>query len=209
MIWNEDRKTWNWAKNLQERIRAQEPYSKKNTLEICNPPFDAQRSNNVLLDILWFFEKNLRIELREMRIKACHILLGTGNDFVLPPVIVKFIYFDDKNNVYKSRKSLKKMKNKINDWNIYINEHLPKVDAELKNEAQKQSFITSTNNCKVSVLVSKANNTIVYRRINYTSDLANVPNAIKRRDASDKRKLEKDNNGKSICSPGMKRVNQQ
>ena len=141
--------------------------------------------------------------------KACHIFPGTGSDYVLPSVIIKFIYFDDKNNVYKSYKLLKKEENEINDRNIFINEHLPKFDAELKNEANKQGFITSTNNCKVSVLVSKANNTIGYHRINYTSDLANVPNAIKRKDASNKHKHEKDNDGKSICSPDMKRFNQQ
>ena len=71
-----------------------------------------------------------------------------------------------------------------------------KNDAELKNEANKQGFITSTNNCKVSVLVSKANITTGYHRINYPSDLANVPNAIKRKGTSNKRKLEKDNDGK-------------
>ena len=75
---------------------------------------------------------------------------------------------------------------------------MPKVDAEMKNEANKQGFITSTINCKVSVLVSRANSTIGYHRIHYKSDLANVPNAIKRKDASNKRKLEKDNDGKSI-----------
>ena len=36
-------------KNLQDRIRAQEQYSRKDKLDICNPPFDAQRSENVLL----------------------------------------------------------------------------------------------------------------------------------------------------------------
>ena len=60
-----------------------------------------------------------------------------------------------------------------------------------KNEANKQGFITSTNNCKVAVLVSKANNKIGYHCINYTIDLANVLNAIKRKDDSKKRKLEK------------------
>ena len=117
-------------KNLQDRIRAQEQYSRKDTLDICNPPFDAQQSDNVLLDTLWFFGKYLGIRLHETRIKACHILHGTGNDYVLPSVIIKFFYFDDKNNVYKSRKLLKKGKNEINDRNIYINERLPKVDAE-------------------------------------------------------------------------------
>ena len=194
---------------MQDRIRAQEQYSRKDTSDICNPPFDAQRSENVLLDTLWLFEKYLGIRLHETRIKACHILPGTGNDYVLPSVIIKFIYFDNKNKVYKSRKLLKKRKNEINGRNIYINEHLSKVDAELKNEANKQGFITSRNNSKVSVLVSKANNTIEYHRINYTSDLANVPNAITGKDASNNLKLEKDNDGKSICFPDMKQVNQQ
>ena len=155
---------------MQNRIRDKEQYSRKDTLDICNPPFDAQRSENVLLDTLWFFEKYLGIRLHETRIKPCHILPGTGNDYVLPSVIIKFIYSDNMNNVYKSRKLLKKRKNEINGRSIYINEHLSKIDAELKNEANNQGFITSTNNCKVSVLVSKANNTIGYHRINYMSD---------------------------------------
>ena len=36
-----------------------------------------------------------------------------------------------------------------------MNENLPKYDAEIKAEAQKQGFVTSTKNCKVSVLVQK------------------------------------------------------
>ena len=152
--------------NLQDRNRAQEQNSRKDTLDICNPPFDAQPSNNVLLDTLWFFEKYLGIRLHETKIKACHILPGIGNDFVLPSVIIKFIYFDDKKDFYKSRKLLKNKTKEVNDRNIYINVHLPKFDAELKNEANKQGIITSTNKRKKSVLVSKANNTIGYQRIN-------------------------------------------
>ena len=40
-------------------------------------------------------------------------------------------------------------------------------------------------------------------------DLANVPNAIKRKNAGKKSKSGKDNDEKSICSPDMKRVNPQ
>ena len=97
----------------------------------------------------------------------------------------------------------------INDRNIYVNEHFLKVGAELKNEANEQGFIFLTKNCKISVLVLTVNNTIGYHRIIDTIDFFNVPNAIKREDAIKKRKLEKDNDGKSICSPDMKRVNQQ
>ena len=163
---------------LSNKICKTEFVLKSNTVEKTRWRFlthHLMRSENVLLDTLWFFEIYLRIGLHKTRIKACHILPGTGNDYVLPSVIIKFIYFDDKNNVYNVYKLLKKRKNKINGRNNYINEHLPKVDAELKNEANKQGFITSTNNCKVSVLVSKANNTIGYHRINFNvSTLSNV-----------------------------------
>ena len=64
--------------------------------------------------------------------KKSRILTATGNDYVLPSVIIDFIYFDDKNNVYKSRKLLTKTSNEINDQNLYINDHLPEVDAKLK-----------------------------------------------------------------------------
>ena len=121
--------------------------------------------------------------------------------------MIKCISFGDFNKFYKSRKLLKKWKNEKNDRHIF--QKFPKIDAELKNKADKQGFITSRNNCKVSVLLSKANNTISYHRINYTGDLATVANAIKRKNASKKRKSEKDNDGKSICSPDIKRVNQQ
>ena len=101
------------------------------------------------------------------------------------------------------------MKPSKNNRNIYIDKHLPKIGAELKKEASKQGFITSTKNCKICVLISKANNTIGYQCIIYRRDLVYVPNPYKRKDACDKRKLENDNDWKLISSPDMKRVNQQ
>ena len=54
-------------KILNDRIRSQEQYSRKDTFDFCNPPFDALRSNNVLLDTLWFFESEyIRLMKREL-----------------------------------------------------------------------------------------------------------------------------------------------
>ena len=150
---------------MQERIRAQEQYSRKDTLDACS---------------------------------------NVGRLLQLFTLTIRTMF-----TIRQVTQIIKEKEKQINDRDIYINEHLPKIDAELKNEANKQGFIISTNNCKDSVLVSKANNRIGYHRIKYTSDLANVPNAIKRKDVSNKRKLEKDNDGKSICSSEMKRFNQQ
>ena len=58
----------------------------------------------------------------------------------MPSVIIKLIYVDDKNNnIWKSRKLNKTNKNEINDQNMYMNEHLPNVYAELNNGANKFS----------------------------------------------------------------------
>ena len=85
---------------------------KKRHVRHYKPPLDAQRSNHVLLVTLWFFDKYLAMRLHETRIKAGPILPGTGNGCVLPSVTIKFVYFNDKNSVYKLRKLFKR-ENKI------------------------------------------------------------------------------------------------
>ena len=95
----------------------------------------------------------MNIRIGEERILACHILPGTGNKDRYDSVICKFVHFDQKDTVFGARRKLKNVK--YNNANIYMNENLPKYDAEIKAEAQKQGFVTSTKYCKVSVLVQK------------------------------------------------------
>ena len=61
-----------------------------------------------------------------------------------------------------------------------MNERLPKFEAELRAESNRQGFITSTKNCSVSVLVKRNNNDTGYHNINQISGLENVKNPIKR-----------------------------
>ena len=139
--------------DINERLRAQERYSRKDSIIICNPPFDSNDNRHVLENTLWFFDAYLNIRIGEERIVACHILPGTGNKDRYDSVICKFVHFDQKDTVFGARRKLKNVK--YNNANIYMNENLPKYDAEIKAEAQKQGFVTSTKNCKVSVLVQK------------------------------------------------------
>ena len=88
----------------------------------------------------------------------------------LPPVICKFLYFDDKNNVYSKRWHLKKKNNPINRKNIYINESLPEIEASIANEAKKRNMIVSTHNCVVSVLVENGINKPKFMRVNELKD---------------------------------------
>ena len=107
---------------------------------ICNPPFDSKDQRNVLENTLMFFDKYLGIKFRENRIKASHILPGTGSH-VFDSIISKFVYFDEKDRVFGAKKKLKKVKNPLNNLNMYINERLPKHEAQIKSEAKKMGIV--------------------------------------------------------------------
>ncbi len=97
---------------------------------VANPPFNAKVSQNLTHDCIKFVWHFLGISLSEVRIKACHVLPGNqGGNY--PSVIIKFIYFDDKNAVYAARRHLKKVKHPVNKRYIFINERIPKDEAEL------------------------------------------------------------------------------
>ena len=93
--------------DMNERLRAQERYTSKDCLIICNPPFDPRDSKNVLKNTLRFFSDFLKINLR---IKACHFLPGTANGDQYDSVICKFVYFDEKDRVFGARRKLKTAK---------------------------------------------------------------------------------------------------
>ena len=124
-------------KNINDRLRTQKRYTRKDSLLIVNPPFEARQIFNVTHETLKFFEKFLVVEITEDSIKACHIIPNSGKEFQLPTVICKFIYFADKQSVYEKRKRLRKTKNRINNKFIYLNEPLPEYEAQIKNEAKK------------------------------------------------------------------------
>ena len=167
-------------KHINDHLRAQERYTRKDSLIIVNPPFDARQVCNVTHETLKFFEKFLGVEITEDSIKACHIIPNSGNEFQLPTVICNFIYFADKQSVYEKRKRLRKTKNRINNKAIYLNEPLPEYEAQIKNEANKRNMITATHNCAVSVLVENGREKAKFVKINEIEDLDSI-NAIKRK----------------------------
>ena len=56
------------------------------------------------------------------RIKACHPLKRTGKNI---PFFLKFVYFNDKNEIYEHRKQLAGQLN--NGTQMYVNERLAKT----------------------------------------------------------------------------------
>ena len=109
----ENRKLTAKQKIINDRLRAQRRYTRKDSLPTVNPHFDARQNFNVTHETLKFFEKFLGVEIIEDSIKACHIIPNSGNEFQLPTVICKFIYFADKQSVYEKRKRLRKTKKQV------------------------------------------------------------------------------------------------
>ena len=82
-------------KNLNDRLRAQERYSRQDSVLIVNPPFDSRSVQDVTLETLKFFDKFLEVYMERPSIKACHIVPGQLKYNNMPTVIGKFIYFAD------------------------------------------------------------------------------------------------------------------
>ena len=61
-------------KNMNDRLRAQERYSRKDSVLIVNPPFNSRSVQDVTLETLKFFDKFLGVYLERPSIKACHML---------------------------------------------------------------------------------------------------------------------------------------
>ena len=72
---------------------------------------------------------------------------------------------------------------------MYINERLPKHEAQINSEAKKMGMITSTKNCAVSVMVRNSQNETSFQPVNYVNDLNKVKNAVLRDPAREKPKF--------------------
>ena len=93
-------------KNLNDRLRAQERYSRKDSILIVNPPFDNRSAQDVTLETLKFFDKFLGVYLERPSIKVCHIVPGQLKYNNIPTVICKFIYFADQKEIFKKKRAL-------------------------------------------------------------------------------------------------------
>ena len=99
----------NQQQNINNRLRAQERYSRKDSLLIVNPPFDANRVQNVTSETIKLFQNYLGVKIQYDAIKACHVVPSTVNNNIMPTVICKFLYFVDK-LIYKKRRALRNKK---------------------------------------------------------------------------------------------------
>ena len=66
-------------------------------------------------------------------------------------IIIKFIYFGEKSEIYKRKSWLSKCVNPTNKSPIYIKERLPNTDVAIKQHAESLNLITTILNSQVNV----------------------------------------------------------
>ena len=104
-----------------------------------------------------FFRTYLSFNIQPDAFKACHPLSQWRDDKKPPPVIVKFIYFEDKNEIYALKLWLATKLNRINGLPILMKERLPKHDKAIRDHANEAGLITTSNNCRIKVFVKDQN----------------------------------------------------
>ena len=127
----------NRVASLELRVSQQEKYSSKDCIIIENMPL--RRSDQPLTHhVCQFFSEILQCSTQPSNFNACHSL-GPWKDLNYPSaIIVKFIYFGEKNEIYGRRSWLRQVKNPINGRPIFIKERLPKAKKRIKDYADEQ-----------------------------------------------------------------------
>ena len=105
-----------------------ERYSSKDCIIINNLPL--VHVTDYWEDVLTFFSNYLNIKVERDSIVACHPLGPIHNPSQPPAFIVKFVYFDVKENMGK-KTFPEKSANPTNAKPIFLNERLTKRDADL------------------------------------------------------------------------------
>ena len=135
---------------LEQRITLQERYSSKDYLIFENVPLDGKEFLPTF--ITRFLSEYMNFLTNPENFKPCHVL-GRGQKNTPPAIIVKFAYFQEKNEIYSRKKMLWGVTNKINGRQRFIKERLPPKDKELQVYANDRNLVTRTENCQVQLLI--------------------------------------------------------
>ena len=134
---------------LETRVLENEKYMSKDCLIFENMP-RTDDSMTLSQQGCEFLKICLNHNTNPANFKACHEL-GRGKGIYPPAVIVKFIYFGDKNEIFLRKSWLARARNPKNGRPIFIKERLPNFQKELKEHAESMDIVTTTNNCNIKV----------------------------------------------------------
>ena len=88
---------------LEQQITLQERYSSKDCLIFENLPWDGKEFLPTFISR--FLSEYMTFLINPGNLKACHVL-GRGQKNIPPGIIVKFVYFHEKNQIYSRKKML-------------------------------------------------------------------------------------------------------
>ena len=137
---------------------------------------------DLVSSVLYFFKTFLDIQLLREDLKACHSLGKCSDINKTPPIVVKFVYFHQQNDVYVRRSMLGKrgMQNPINTENIYVNERIPKEQLLIKKYASDKGLITTTCNCDVKLFLKHSSGATFSQKVTSTLECTGKPYCSKR-----------------------------
>ena len=136
--------------DLEGRVTELEKYSSKDCIIFNNLPI--QKSSIPLQQqVCQFLKDYLNFNTSPESFKACHVLGPWNNDRFPPSVIVKFVYFAEKNEIYGRKSWLANKQNHLNGKTIYMNERLPPNQLAIKKYADEKGLVTTSLNCNIKV----------------------------------------------------------
>ena len=143
----------NCIEDLSERVLQLERYSRKDCLIFNNFPYDPISNKTLQDQVIDFINDIFNSNIPQENLKACHFLKSGVEGQC--SVIVKFVYFADKNFLWRSQSFLYGVKNRRNQQFISMKECFPEKDREiLKYAVTDKHLKVSTNNCAVKVEVT-------------------------------------------------------
>ena len=123
---------------LNKKVNELERYSSKVCIIILNLPLFSPNQSFVE-DVVRLLDEQLQIKVMFSDIVACHSIAPYKGTEAPPPVIVKFVYFWQKDRAWSRKYRLKNYKNTINGFPVCFRERLTKSERDLMD--------TVTNNC--------------------------------------------------------------
>ena len=109
------------------------------------------------------------MDIEPYDIKASHAL-GPAANMRSPAIIVKFLYFDQKERIWSRKKFLKYYKNPGNGYPVYMYERLSKNDIDLKEAGESENLLVATKN-SAPMLKLEMNGRTRWHTINSIADI--------------------------------------
>ena len=137
---------------MKIEVNQLERYQLKDCLIFRNLPFSSNGTYfSYVIDLI---QNVLNVNIKTRDLKECHPL-GRGSPFNPPPVIAKFVYFDQKERIGTRKGLLRNYRNPNNGKAVFILERMSKCDKSLKEEAQaKQLKVTTKNSAPLDQIES-------------------------------------------------------